>query len=392
MSERIVQVGRDGDASRSELTEASIKPLPLFFAAVFIFYLLTALFLMEIVRSGLYAPQIKLLFGVVDISKIHEIFFRYSVVGFVVVPLIFLFEWICVGWERSSINSIIRNRKASGRSDIICFLLNHLRWLRFPQIIFTFGFALISGAMVHDFGSKYLFSGFSGLELPSYVSYPVYFLLYTAFDYIAHRVDHSQYFWPLHRFHHAAEEFNVFTADRGHPASAFTQSGLKIFPLALLGVPPDAIIDVGMLIVVINYLNHSRIDWDFGWFGRYVIQSPLHHQLHHSKARRQPCNLSVCPIWDRLGGTWLDVTERSIVLGTSAPYRHGANIVPDVLRDYRDFLRGLLRGARRLPIFARWAREPLVEGHSSYAGDDGPPLPGGQLKTPAKASAGTFHS
>ena len=82
----------------------------------------------------------------------------------------------------------------------------------------------------------------------------------------------------------------------------------------------------------------ERIDWDFGWFGRYVIQSPLHHQLHHSKRGRIPCNLSICPIWDRLGGTWRDVTSSSIELGTSTPYRHGAFVVPDLLRDYRDFL------------------------------------------------------
>ena len=390
MSERIVQVGTDGHAPQSELNEASSKPLPALFAGMFIAYFGVSMALMEISKSGFLDPGVKIFYGLVDISKAHEIFFRYSVVGGVIVPLIFLFEGVCVGWQRSSINSILRNKDMSGRSDIICFILNHLRLLRSAQILFTLGFALISGAMISDFASRHLFPGVPWTKMPAYVSYPLYFLLYTVFEYIAHRVDHSRYFWPLHRFHHSAEEFNVFTADRGHPGSAFTQSGLKIFPLALLGVPPDAIIDVGMLVVVINYLNHSRIDWDFGWFGRYVIQSPLHHQLHHIKAGRHPCNLSICPIWDRLGGTWRDVTTRSMVLGTSTPYRHGAFIVPDLLRDYRDFLRGLLRGVRRVSAIMKPERKSPAETVSSRPNDDGAQRPGGPLEGAAKANGGTF--
>lgn len=341
-----MQLDKAMGASSDSSSETSLKIIPAFFAVVFLCYILISFFLMGSAESGAHDIDIKAFSVNIHISDIHTIFFKYSIVGCVVVPFILFSEYLCVGRERSSIHSTFQNKSWSGRSDLVCFFLTHLRLLRIPQIIFTFGFSLISGAMVHSFVTRHLFPGFSGFSPPAYLAYPLYFLLYTLFDYLAHRVDHSRYFWPLHRFHHAAEEFNVFTADRGHPASAFTQSGLKIFPLALLGVPPDAVIDIGMLIVVINYLNHSRIDWDFGWFGRYVIQSPLHHQLHHSRGLRHSCNLSICPIWDRLGGTWRDVTTSSIKLGTSVPYRHGAFIIPDMLRDYRDFLRGLLRGAR----------------------------------------------
>jgi sterol desaturase/sphingolipid hydroxylase (fatty acid hydroxylase superfamily) len=312
---------------------------------------------------------------------LHAVLFKYSVIGCVIVPVILLTEWFCVGWGRSSLSAMAGGESRSGLSDIVCFLLAHLRLLRVPQVIFTFGFALVSGTMISTFAARYLFSGFAGFLIPAYIAYPIYFLLYTLFDYVAHRVDHSRYFWPLHRFHHAAEDFNVLTADRGHPASALTQSGLKIFPLALLGVPPDAIIDIGMLIVVINYFNHSRIDWDFGWFGRYAIQSPLHHQLHHSRGLRHPCNLSICPIWDRIGGTWQDVTTSSIKLGTSVRYRHGANILPDLLRDYRDFLRGLSRGAQEL-----WKTVRPVAILSSQVGGAAP-ISDGVSSAPTQPSA-----
>ena len=347
---------------------------------------------MTSIKFGTDNIDIEAFFSRINITNIHTYFFKYSLIGYIVVPFILFTEWLCVGRDRSSLNSLFRNKSWSGRSDLICFFLTHLRLLRIPQIIFTFGFSLISGSMIHSFVARHLFPGFVGFSPPAYFAYPLYFLLYTLFDYVAHRVDHSRYFWPLHRFHHAAEEFNVFTADRGHPASAFTQSGLKIFPLALLGVPPDAVIDIGILIVVIQYLNHSRIDWDFGWFGRYVIQSPLHHQMHHSRTLRHPCNLSICPIWDRLGGTWRDVTTSSIKLGTSVPYRHGAFIVPDLLRDYRDFLRGLMRGAKELWQAATRTKPQQVQSAAPPPTGDGSPLQAAPVKGSAEATGAVLAS
>jgi sterol desaturase/sphingolipid hydroxylase (fatty acid hydroxylase superfamily) len=386
-SEQIMQLNEATGATSESSSETSLKSIPAFFAGVFLFYIFTSFFLMASTEFGTDDTGIESFFLRIHVANLHTYFFKYSIVGGIVVPIILFTEWLCVGRDRSSLYSMFRNRSWSGRSDLICFVLTHLRLLRIPQIIFTFGFALISGSMISSFVTRHLFPGFVGFSPPAYLAYPLYFLLYTLFDYLAHRVDHSRYFWPLHRFHHAAEEFNVFTADRGHPASAFTQSGLKIFPLALLGVPPDAVIDIGILIAVINYLNHSRIDWDFGWFGRYVIQSPLHHQLHHSRALRRPCNLSICPIWDRLGGTWRDVTTSSIKLGTSVSYRHGAFIVPDLLRDYRDFLRGLWRGAKELRKTVTRTKKPQqVQSAAPRPSSDGVPLQAAQTDGSAEAN------
>jgi len=380
-----MQLDKSNEAQSPAIDEKSLKRLPILFACVFLFYLVSAFFLMIAIRSDNGNPEIVELLARFDVASAHIIFFKYSLIGCVVVPFIFIAEWFCVGWARSSLSALTRNESMSGRSDFVCFVLTHLRLLRIPQVLFTFGLALISGSMVSEFIGRHLFHGFSRLPIPAFIAFPIYFLLYTLFDYLAHRVDHSRYFWPLHRFHHAADDFNVMTADRGHPASAFTQSGLKIFPLALLGVPPDAIIDVGMLIVVINYLNHSRIDWDFGWFGRYVIQSPLHHQLHHSRLLRHPVNLSVCPLWDRLGGTWRDVTTSSIKIGTSVPYRHGGNILPDLLRDYRDFLRGLLWGMQRLWKTAVANKAAKTSGDTAATSGEAASPPIVQLEVPVNA-------
>ncbi|MEI9983532.1 MAG: sterol desaturase family protein [Aliidongia sp.] len=234
-------VGTGGDniyALGPDSTVIQRRPLPLHWAALLALYLILAFAIMIAAKLIPVDHQAKLFFGKIGLDRIHDVFFRYSVAGGVIVPLIFFIEYCCVGWQKSSVRSILVQNPASGRSDFVCFLLNHLRLLRLPQIVLTFGLALITGEMVRAYFGRYFPAILSSDYLPQYVLYPVYFILYTILDYWRTRVDHSVYFWPLHRFHHAAEEFNVLTADRGHPASAFVQSTVKIFPLALLGVPP----------------------------------------------------------------------------------------------------------------------------------------------------------
>ena len=102
-----------------------------------------------------------------------------------------------------------------------------------------------------------------------------------------------------------------------------------------------------VLVATQHLVIHSRINSDFGWFGRHVLQSPAHHRLHHTIDTSRPTgHFSLLPLWDHLFGTWQaerrnGVTPR-IRIGVAEPYRHGAWILPDIWRDYREFLAGLL--------------------------------------------------
>src|SRR5262245_27379371 len=69
--------------------------------------------------------------------------------------------------------------------------------------------------------------------LPVGVQVACYLLIYTFFDYWAHRLDHSPLFWPLHRYHHSAQEFCILTSDRVHPANFSSQLALYL-PLSLI--------------------------------------------------------------------------------------------------------------------------------------------------------------
>jgi len=97
---------------------------------------------------------------------------------------------------------------------------------------------------------------------------------------------------------------------------------------------------------VLRYVIHSRINSNWGWFGRYVLQSPTHHRLHHIlDIETEPCgHYGLMPIWDHLFGTWRGECDQSLVIGVDTPYRHGYLFVVDLLRDYADFWRGLAGG------------------------------------------------
>ncbi|CAN5495902.1 hypothetical protein BH10PSE3_BH10PSE3_32610 [soil metagenome] len=257
----------------------------------------------------------------------------------ILLPSIFFFEYLWTGWAQSSVRHLLIDRTASGWSDVACYLFQSAPIWTLVSAIMSFGVVYVSGE-----GLRCLLTQATGINLsiasaPLPLQTAVLFLLYTLFDYWSHRLDHSRLFWPLHRFHHAAESFSVLTAARVHPAM-FTAIVGAVLPGLLLGSKPAALASVGLVIIIIRLLIHSRIESNFGWVGRWIVQSPLHHRLHHS-LNRMPINLGLLPIWDRLFGTWRDAPRQAMRIGTPAPYRHGVWIGPDLWRDYCEFGAGV---------------------------------------------------
>ena len=175
----------------------------------------------------------------------------------------------------------------------------------------------------------------------------VYFTVYSFFDYWAHRLGHTKYFWPLHRYHHSAEDFSVLNALRIHPAG-FAGIFFINIPMPLLGATPEAMIWVNVATVMLGFVIHSRMESGFGWVGRYIIQSPLHHRLHHKLDMTEATGFfGMMPLWDHLFGGWSERRDPNVVVGVDTPYRQGFWVMPDLLRDYWDFWKGLV-GRRTL--------------------------------------------
>jgi sterol desaturase/sphingolipid hydroxylase (fatty acid hydroxylase superfamily) len=262
---------------------------------------------------------------------------------FLLLPTVLWIECLAVGWAGSSARQLLFARKASNKTDLAIFLMGQGHLTDLAGRVLTLGASMLSGGWIHDRLSTAL--GFPltlvPASLPIAVQIAAYFGVYSFFDYWTHRLDHSRYFWPLHRYHHAADDFCVVTATRQHPA-AFTGIFFVNIPMAILGASPAAMICVNVLVITLGFLIHSRIDTNFGWVGRWIIQSPNHHRLHHVlDISEQPTgHFAMAPIWDHLFGTWRGEADQSLVIGVDTAYRHGFWIAPDLARDYWHFWKG----------------------------------------------------
>lgn len=272
-----------------------------------------------------------------------------------ILPFALWVEWISVGWERASLRRLVTARSASSRTDLAILILGQAHVLDLMAKVMLLGAAFISGATIREWLKARTGLWIDPAGLPFLIQLPLYFAAYTFFDYWTHRLDHWKYFWPLHRYHHAAQEFCVVTSERQHPAQ-FVSVFLINLPLAVLGADPAVMIYVNVIVSAIGLLIHSNIDSDWGLIGRWFIQSPNHHRLHHKLDMSRPTgHFAIAPIWDRLFGTYYGDEglyhggSPALPIGVDRPYRHGWWVLPDLLRDYWDFWRGwFVRGKAHL--------------------------------------------
>lgn len=264
---------------------------------------------------------------------------------FMLLPTALWIECVMVGWEQSSLRQLLLASTPSLRTDLSVFILGQGHVLDIVGKVLLLGATMISGGWIHDWIGATTGVNLGPPPLPFAVQLPLYFLIYSFFDYWTHRTDHTRFFWPLHRYHHSAEDFGVVTSVRQHPA-AFTGLFLMNMPLAILGAPPEVMIYVNVLVVGIGFVIHSKIDAHWGWVGRWLIQSPNHHRAHHKLDMSRPTgHFAVVPLWDRLFGTWYeDRPDPKLVVGVDTPYHHGFFIPRDMARDYIHFWMGWFGG------------------------------------------------
>ena len=281
-----------------------------------------------------------------DFKALHQRFDGAVLLLLLLLPAALWLECAVVGWARSSVRRLLFDRTASMKTDLACLVLGQVHVLDILGRLMTLGASMLSGMWIRNWLSATFGLAIDPAALPVALQVVAYFYVYSFFDYWAHRVDHSRYFWPLHRWHHAADEFHVVTAVRAHPA-AFTGIFFISLPMAVLGASPEVMIFVSVLTTALGFLIHSRIDSDFGWIGRWIIQSPNHHRLHHILDISEGVgHFGMAPIWDHLFGTWRGDADQTLVIGVDTPYRHGLWVAPDLLRDYRDFWAGFVQRRR----------------------------------------------
>ena len=273
-----------------------------------------------------------------EVGRLGATVLPMAVVGFLVVPAIFLLELAVLGWNKSSLRILVGLRTLSSRTDFSCSMLQQLHVFGIVGDVLTLGVSLVSGIWINHWLKNTFGLDLSLRSFPVVVQFASYYVLFGFFQYWSHRLQHHGWLWNMHRLHHSADEFCVFTSDRVHPGENYGRLINTALPLAIFGAPAGIVIGVKLFERSSQYLRHSRLDWDFGWVGRYLVQSPAHHRLHHQlDAGVGHGNYGVMPLWDHVFGTWREPPPHAYAIGVDHPYRNGLWIVPDLWRDYRDF-------------------------------------------------------
>lgn len=275
------------------------------------------------------------------IAQVHDKLLGNAMLVLAILPSVLWLECALIGWEKSSARALLKP-SASAATDLSNFMLEQLHVTGLIGKLMMLGATLLSGEALRAWLAARTGFALDLSTLPLAVQVPLCFFAYTFFDYWAHRAGHTRLFWPLHRYHHAATEMVVINGGRTHPAGFLAIFFLNL-PMPLLGAGAETMLWVNLAVTVLGFVIHSRLDSDFGWIGRFVIQSPRHHRLHHKLDMSRPTGFfGMAPIWDRLFGGWNRDNDAGVAIGVDTGYRHGFWILPDLLRDYRDFWLGLV--------------------------------------------------
>lgn len=189
------------------------------------------------------------------------------------------------------------------------------------------GSMIVSSAAVAT-GVVHMLTGAFGTSMP--IAAPLYVIVPLAtvmqivlFDlgyWVAHRLMHEiPLLWEFHKTHHAAEVLTPATAARAHPVEDLLQTNAIAAALGIgYGIlfylfgeqaQPLTLLETNVVFFVyfltIFHLRHSHIWLPIRGRLAYVIQSPAHHQIHHSTAEKHMGkNLGFClSMWDWAFGT-----------------------------------------------------------------------------------------
>ena len=269
------------------------------------------------------------------------------------VVLVLIVEAVVSGWRGSSLFRLIFKRSKTAIVDIVFFASLHLQLLAFVEIAFTLGVSLLASQFIAWISSHY---GWSRLVLPSDgvfdtgASLAVFWLLTSFVQYWGHRWMHVPMFWRLHRFHHASTELNVISAFRQHPLEPVFLRFLSIVsPLIFFDVSQRILLVYFFVYTITDLLAHSELPWGYGWIGRWIVQSPRVHQVHHSiEDEHQNLNFSFCPLWDHVFGTWYKGSNEPSKFGIADPAYEQRPLRQFAL-DAWMFYASLMQWARSLP-------------------------------------------
>lgn len=152
-------------------------------------------------------------------------------------------------------------------------------------------------------------------DLPGWLYLLLSFVLLDFAIYWQHVFAHRwNWFWRLHRTHHADTDFDLTTGVRFHPLEILLSMLIKIALVMLLGLDPIGVLIFEIVLNASAMFNHSNFSLPsrFDAWMRRLIVTPDMHRVHHSVERHEhDSNYGFfLSVWDRWFGSYLAHTER----------------------------------------------------------------------------------
>jgi sterol desaturase/sphingolipid hydroxylase (fatty acid hydroxylase superfamily) len=254
-----------------------------------------------------------------------------------------LFVWVLevsvTGWRKSGIRRVLGNRSASTVNDIIFFLIHVSGAAIILSWIFSLGIPVVIRNALREVVNLNL-----GTHVDPLLHLMLYLLMVDFCNYWQHRLMHrSPSLWHIHSFHHSATEFNTITVFREHPLDKAINTLATILPAVVLGIP---VADYPIFITIygiVGFIKHSQVPWRLGWFGKYVIQSPVDHWIHHSTQREHHDKnfANVFAFWDHLFGTYYNGNATNDEIGLPGDSYNKKNYISDFLSPQFRFMKAL---------------------------------------------------
>lgn len=261
------------------------------------------------------------------------------------VLVVWLVELYYVGWQKSGMRRVLVHPSRSTINDIFYYILYVTGAVIVLAWIMSFGLPVMIRLAVRDFIDLNL-----GQYLGGFLHLLAYLVMLDFFMYWQHRLMHRiPVLWHIHAFHHSASEFNTITVFRERPLDKALAAVTSLIPAILLGVPVAQYPLFITVYGIIGYLKHSQIPWRMGWFGKYVVHSPIDHWIHHSvEFEHYDQNFANSfAIWDHLFGTYYKGDKINTAIGLpDEPYNQRFflyDIMTPQIRVMRDLIPARLR-------------------------------------------------
>lgn len=252
--------------------------------------------------------------------------------------------------------------------DYQYFFFSRMVWVLCFGILFLQGFAVadaVNAWLTRLFGPR--LEPFDENLVSTLAVTVVYVLVYDFCYWLFHWLLHVvPWLWVFHKGHHAAEVLTPFTAVRSHPVEEIINANFIALGTGasygimtyLFGNAPGSLEWLGVNALMLVYyvvfynLRHSHIWLPItGPLGA-IIQSPAHHQIHHSTSPEHiDKNFGYClALWDWLFGTlYIPKREESFALGIGKDSARYHAMIPFLVLPFQDMARLLRKRLARRP-------------------------------------------